>query len=127
MRAVVATLAAAALLVHVWFGCCAHHAHAMERHSAEVAHSHADCADEHGDEAESPTFPGEDCNESECAFAATAPAKLVVELAVAPLGDFAPFGSFASASQPCLLARSGFDLVFTLPLRAHLLYQVFLN
>ena len=72
MRALVSTLTAFSVLVHVLLGCHAHHVHAAETTSApaEVSHSANHCCHHHESQNESPTGgPELPCADDSCDFA----------------------------------------------------------
>jgi hypothetical protein len=132
MRSLIAAITAAALLLHISLGCCAHHAHAEEATGraapaakAKCCHDHDHDGHDHADES-GDTTPTKCCHESECSFD-------VGTKVVAPQSDWvAPVAVLPGATQVALptshleLAARSPAPFSALPLRAHLLLQVFL-
>jgi hypothetical protein len=132
MRSLIAAITAAALLLHVSLGCCAHHAHAEEATGRAVPAAKAKCCHDHDHDGHnhadepSDTTPTKCCHESECSFDVGAKV-------VAPQSDWvAPVAVLAGATPlalPVSLLHQAVRHPATfsaLPLRAHLLLQVFL-
>ena len=129
MRTIVSAITGVAFLLHLWLGCCAHHAHADEGPAGhEALPAHGDHHDgEHDCPQHAPAAPGNDCDEPDCVFVTTAPTAVSQDLLAWPAWDAAVVADAGQHAPLLSQARSGFDLVFALPLRVHLLHQVFLN
>jgi hypothetical protein len=136
MRAFVSILTAVAFLLHMWLGCCAHHAHAEEttcdRH--EAADQHADYAHDHPghetpcqqlpEEGDSPC-PTEPCSEGECVFLKVGKLEFDGPAAVAHLP--APVSDSLAGLSPAK-TREAIDSggLAAPPVRLHLAHQVLL-
>jgi hypothetical protein len=135
-------LTAAAFLLHMGLGCCAHHVHAAEgsahvRDAGAKVHGHL-CHGHHGHDHQSPApgdqspdhsdsgLPDSDCNHCHCVFLAagkTVVAKAVF-LSAMPLCIAEPA---SRESVPALVAALDSGGLIPLPVRPHLLNQVQLN
>ena len=91
MRSVVSLLSAAAILLHLVLGCCAHHAHATENgdcanHSLAKQtcshHHHQDSQPENTDSGKPHNSPHNDCHEGGCVFLNTTKGALEQDIQV---------------------------------------------
>ena len=139
MRSVVSLITAGAFLLHLWLGCCGHHAHATEAVAPSTgAKCHHHCHDKgHASHEDDDTkssdsdpgdhgCPGKQCDGPQCAFATNAKVSLSKAWfsCATVLAMLAPM----PAVEPQLLSRAKLsgNLDFPEPIRPHLLHQVFL-
>jgi hypothetical protein len=136
MRPIVSFISAAAFLLHMWLGCCAHHAHACEGsacppHSVEaVDHSHAD--HDHGVNSpceQSPTdspCPAERCDGSQCVFVSVGKTELPQDstIALLPVLSSTACAGLCTAHAVSVIDTGG---LIALPVRIHLFNQVLLT
>lgn len=133
MRTLISLITAAAFLLHLSLGCCAHHAHATESNE-DTAHSLAAHTCPHhkhphdgqsvpahsGDNSETPR---DTCTDGGCVFLAVVKITLATEVAVSwtPAFAFEHIGELASAS--CVSLETLAKTRPPLPVRLHLFHQ----
>ncbi len=147
MRTIITLIAAAAFVLHLTLGCCAHHAHAVEgsvcsEHASTVHHnhgckghggnSHSHGSHDHDSQppADGPAdeeCPGHHCNAGHCAFMAAGKTVIAKDtyLAVLPLFVAAPL-THVSISPRISATISNSGRLIAPPVRTHLFNQVLL-
>lgn len=137
MRPIVSFITAAAFLLHMWLGCCAHHAHADDeanchQHTRQLAapadHSHAGHDHEAGESQGQPTespCPADGCDESHCVFLSVGKTDLAKTTTAALLPALASesIAAFFDVPPTKLIDSGG---LIGPPIRLHLLNQVLL-
>lgn len=137
MRSIVSLITASALLLHMWLGCCAHHAHAAEErpcalHSgseAAVGHDHCHGHEHPAPRSDSPHHPGgpsDDCHESHCTFLVAGKTIVVLDSLISPLPELAIDAHVAQAASSSIHSICETDDHLRPPVRLHLYYQVLL-
>ncbi len=133
MRTVVNLITAAAFLLHFALGCCAHHVHAAEEVNVHDCATH-DHSGHHHDQPASDDestdeshCPAEHCDDGHCVFALCGKTVLVKAMFIAVLPAFdAVTGIEPALYSKALTAAIDSEGLIALPVRTHLLHQVFL-
>lgn len=142
MRTITTLIAAAAFVLHLTLGCCAHHAHAVdgpvcskhvgtaEHHHGCKGHSHGSHDHESQPPADGPPVdedcPGHDCNAGHCAFMAAGKTVIAKDTYLAVLPLFVAMPLTHVSISPRISATIDSGGLIAPPVRTHLLNQVLL-
>ena len=139
MRPLISLITAAAVLLHLGLGCCAHHTHASAGNECVIPASLADAAADHGhthghdhsvpdsNAPECPSDSHDGCHESHCSFLVTGKTTIALDTLVTALTPSTldtVFPQAGTSSSTDWVSDTGDHL--RLPVRLHLLNQVLL-
>ena len=140
MRATVSVISAAALLMHMWLGCCAHHAHAAgesacaQHAGASHVHDALPCLETQHDDHQHATEPGKPqepaeshdrCDGHACVFLKASQGTLDLDFSPAWIVEVVDADSPAKSLAVRYVDDSGGGR--HIPVRLHLWHQVLLT